>query len=534
MKASDLLIKSLEAEGVEYIFGLPGEENLDLLESIRKSSLKLIVTKHEQAAGFMAAMYSRFTEKVGVCFTTLGPGLTNAITSFAYAKLIGAKVLFINGQKTIEKNTQADFQLIDSVALVNSLVKYSKQLLDPDSIPAQIRVCFEIANEPKYGPCHLELPENIASSKSSASLINSKLVLAKKLDDEALNEALTMISDAQNPILILGSDSIRDCNQEALLNFVKSFELPFFTTQMGKGAIDERHKLFLGTIVLSKNDLLESALEKTDLIITIGYDLVEKPVFVLEDKKIPILHINNYISSLNEFYFPKLELVADISSTLNSITNNLKVCKLCKELDFYQALKSNFYKEQDLKRTFPVKPLDLVKVLREKSSEDTILSLDNGMYKLWFARYFRAYAPKTFFLDNALATMGAGLPAAILLALLKTDQKVLAICGDGGFAMNMQELETAKRLGLKNLIVIIVSDCAFGMISWKQEIDGFQDYGLSFGETDYIKLAEAFGFEGYSPSSFEEFENNLEQIFNRDELALIEVKIDYQDNKEEF
>ena len=531
MKASELFVKALENEGVEYIFGVPGEENLTFLDALKDSSIKLIITRHEQGAGFMAATYGRLTGKPGVCLSTLGPGATNFTTAAAYAQLGAMPMMMITGQKPILKSKQGRFQIVNIVELLRPITKYTEQIVNGNSIPSKVREVFRLAMEERPGAVHLELPEDIAEEESASKLfevVRYRIPDAPKL---AILEAAEMIEKAKMPLLLIGAGANRKRTCEALNALVDKTGIPFFNTQMGKGVLDERRPEFMGTAALSSHDFLHCAIERADLIINVGHDIVEKPPFYMEHGGTKVIHINFSPAQIDEVYFPQLNVVGDIASSVIHIAQEIKDDSNW-DFSYYKKIKQNV-KEHLSKyvedQRFPMLPQRIVHIVRKELPEDGIVTLDNGMYKIWFARNYKAYQPNTLLLDNALATMGAGLPSAIATKLIQPDKKVVAICGDGGFMMNSQELETAIRLDL-NLVVIIINDNAFGMIKWKQEGMGFDKFGLDYQNPDFVGLAESYGATGHRPDSDESFQKVLSQCLNSDGVHLIDLPVDYSLN----
>lgn len=533
MKASDLFVKALENEGVEYIFGIPGEENLDLLESLRESNIKLILTRHEQAAGFMAATYGRLTGKVGVCLATLGPGATNFATSAAYAQLGGMPMLMITGQKPIKKSKQGRFQIIDIVNMMKPMTKYSKQVVNGNNIPSMVREAFKIATTERPGAALIELPEDIAAEECDFNIYPVQSFKYPKADQEAILEAVRMIEKAKRPLLLVGAGANRTRIGNALTNFVNESGIPFFSTQMGKGVIDENHKLCLSTAALSKDDFIHCAIDRADLIINVGHDVIEKPPFFMENdenaKK--VIHVNFFPSEVDDTYFPQLDVVGDIASNVDNLRRAISTQEHW-EFDYYkrmtEEIKTHLSKYFGDTR-FPILPQKAVRTIRTILDDEDIVTLDNGVYKIWFARNYRCAKPNTLLLDNALATMGAGLPSGMAAKMVNPDKKVVSVCGDGGFMMNSQELETAVRLNL-DLTVIILNDNAYGMIKWKQTGMGFDTYGLDLGNPDFVKYAESYGASGHRPTSCEEFEETLEKCVNGKGVHVIDLAVDYSLN----
>ncbi len=532
MKASDLFVKALENEGVEYIFGIPGEENLDILESLRTSTIKLILTRHEQGAGFMAATYGRLTGRPGVCLATLGPGATNFVTPAAYALLGAMPMLMITGQKPIKKSKQGRFQIVDVVDTMRPLTQYTRQLVNGNNIPSCIREAFRIMQEERPGPVHLELPEDIAAEDASAVLFEACLARRPGADDRSLQQAVAMIEQSRRPLILIGAAANRNRTGRALRSLIDRTGMYFFNTQMGKGVVDERHELFLGTAALSDHDYLHCAIARADLIINIGHDVIEKPPFFMEhDDGRKVIHINNFSAVVDDVYFPQHEVVGDIAHTVERLAQ-----EVTKQdhwvLDYFGRVKQQLHEhiaELSDDTRFPVVPQRLVSDVRAVMPADGIVTLDNGVYKIWFARQYDAYEANTLLLDNALATMGAGLPSAIAAKIVYPERKVMTVCGDGGFMMNSQELETAVRLGL-DLVVVILNDNAYGMIKWKQSGMGFPTFGLDYGNPDFVKYAESYGASGHRLDSKENLQTLLETCLASPGVHVIDVPVDYRDN----
>ncbi|MFQ5589094.1 MAG: acetolactate synthase large subunit [Nitrospiria bacterium] len=536
MKASDLFIKCLENEGVQYIFGIPGEENLDLLESLRHSSIQLILTRHEQGAGFMAATYGRLTGKTGVCLATLGPGAANFVTCASYAFLGGMPVLFITGQKPIKKSKQGRFQIIDVVQMMQPITKFSKQVVDANNIPHLIRECFRIAESEKPGSVHLELPEDIAAEETPRQPFQVSGVDPPRAAWRAIETAVEMIERAERPLLLIASGANRNEVHAELEAFLEKTGLYFCNTQMGKGVVDERHPRFLGTAALSNDDYLHCAINRADLIINVGHDVTEKPPFFMDETgRLKVIHISFYPAQMDDIYFPQQEVIGCLKTNLQKLTQKISRSPQW-QFDYFERVKSEIETHVyalPTQASFPNTPQHIVMEMRETVADDAILSFDNGMYKIWFARHYKAFHPNTVLLDNALATMGAGLPVAIAAKLVHPDRQVVAVCGDGGFMMNSQEMETAVRLKL-HLVVVILRDNAYGMIQWKQAGGGFANFGLDFGNPDFVRYAESYGAKGHRVTKNGELQGMLGRCLAEPAVHLIEVPIDYTENERVF
>ena len=531
MKASDLFVKALENEGVEYIFGIPGEENLDILNSLRDSNIQLILTRHEQGAGFMAATYGRLTGKPGVCMSTLGPGATNLVTPAAYAQLGAMPMLMITGQKPIKKSKQGRFQIIDVVDMMQSITKFTKQIVNGNNIPSLVREAFRLSTEERPGAVHLELPEDVAAEESDFRLFEVVGHRRPDANNKSIVSASRMIEEAKNPLILIGAGANRKRTSYALKEFIERTGIPFFNTQMGKGVIDERHPLFLGTAALSANDFLHNAIRHADLIINVGHDVIEKPPFFMEEGAQKVIHVNFFPAEVDDVYFPQLNVVGDIAHSVHSLADMVDPAEHW-DFSYFKKVKSevdsHLHKYFEDKR-FPTLPQRLVNVVRQALPEDGIVTLDNGVYKIWFARNYECYQPNTLLLDNALATMGAGLPSALAAKMIYPEKKVISVCGDGGFMMNSQELETAVRLKL-NLVVIILNDSSYGMIKWKQEGMGFPSFGLDYANPDFVTYANSYGAIGHRPTSDDGFKATLKTCLETDGVHLIDLAVDYSLN----
>lgn len=537
MKASDLFIQALENEGVEYIFGIPGEENLDLLESLRKSKkIKLILTRHEQGAAFMAATYGRLTGKAGVCLATLGPGATNFTTPAAYGFLGGFPLVMITGQKPIKKSKQGQFQIIDVVQLFAPICKMTKQIVNANTIPSLVREAFRVAEEEKPGPVLLELPEDIAEEPADmVDLIPPGERHYAIAGTNIIQTAAEAIKNAKRPLLLIGAGANRKEARRAISDFIGMIGVPFCNTQMGKGVVDESSSYFLGTAALSDKDYLHDYIKVSDLIVNIGHDVVEKPPFFMEHGGTKVIHVNYKSAQVDQVYFPQIEVVGDIALSVDALAAALGA-KLDIDLGDFEKVRDNV-KENIFRLaeepTFPMRPQEIVSEIRNLMGYHDIIALDNGVYKIWFARNYLAFQPNTILLDNALATMGAGLPSAMLAALIHPNRKVMSICGDGGFMMNSQEIETAVRLNL-SLVVLILNDNSYGMIRWKQAGSGFEDWGLEYNNPDFVKYAESYGAHGHSITSVTGFIETVDRAYRQGGVHLIDLPVDYSQNVKEL
>jgi acetolactate synthase-1/2/3 large subunit len=532
MNGAELLVSALENEGVEQIFGIPGEENLDVVEALRRSRIKLVLTRHEQAAAFMAATHGRLTGTAGVCLATLGPGALNLTTGAAYALLGAMPMVMITGQKGILSRKQARFQVVDIVSTMTPLTKMARQIVSPATIPSLVREAFRVAQQERPGPVHLELPEDIAHAVGP----NMAAVAPHPIDPPiapraALDRAARLALDAERPLVMLGAAASRPRLADALSEFVRRVQIPFFTTQMGKGAVTGGSGLYMGTAALSERDYVHRAIDRADLIISIGHDTVEKPPFFMGPNGPTVLHVGYLPATVEEVFFPQAELIGDVGPSLTLLADRLegRLPRAQALLHLREGILAHIGDRAKESR-WPPTPQRIVHDVRQAVPEDGIVCLDNGMYKIWFARNYRTHIANTLLLDNALATMGAGLPSAIMAACLNPGRRVLAVCGDGGFMMNSQELETAVRLKL-NLVVLVLEDHAYGMIRWKQATDGFADFGLTFGDPEFVAYAKAYGANGSRVEAADGIAPALEAAFAAGGVHLVVTPVDYSENE---
>lgn len=533
-KASDLFIQCLEEEGVEYIFGVPGEENLDMLDSLSRSKkIKLILTRHEQGAGFMAATYGRHTGKTGVCMATLGPGATNLVTAAAYAQLGGMPILMVTGQKPIKHSKQGRFQILDVVDMMGPITKFTHQLAGADNIPSRVREAIRLAEEEKPGATHIEFPEDVAAEETTATPITPSITRRPVAEDKAVRAAVKKLEAAKSPILVLGGGANRTITGRMLTQFIEKTGIPFVTTQLGKGVVDESRDEFMGCAALSAGDFVHRAIQSADLIINVGHDVIEKPPFFMEAGGTDVIHISMNSAEVDPVYFPQVEVIGDIANAIWKMKEDIVVSSDWSFDAMYKARAAEKAHTASLDgdARFPIFPPHLVKVVRDAMPGDGIIALDNGVYKIWFARNYNANKANTVLVDNALATMGAGLPSAMMSAMLYPERKVMAICGDGGFMMNSQEMETAVRLGL-NVTVLILNDSSYGMIRWKQANMGFKDWGLTYDNPDFVKYAEAYGAHGHRVESAEHLKTTIDHCLSTDGVHLIDCPVDYSENDE--
>jgi acetolactate synthase-1/2/3 large subunit len=440
-------------------------------------------------------------------------------------------MIMITGQKGVLSRKQARFQVVDIVSTMTPLTKMAHQIVSPATIPAMVREAFRIARQERPGPVHLELPEDIAAEEApEISPVPPHSIALPVAPSAALDRAAKLILESERPLVMLGAAASRPRLADALSDFVKRLQIPFFNTQMGKGAVSGGSELYMGTAALSERDYVHQAIDRADLIISIGHDTVEKPPFLMGPDGPKVLHVGYLPATVEEVYFPHAELIGDVGPTLASLADRLEgqLSRAGALLPLREQILARIGERAEESR-FPLTPQRIVHDVRQVMPEHGIVCLDNGMYKIWFARNYRTRVANTLLLDNALATMGAGLPSAMMAAMLHPTRRVLAVCGDGGFMMNSQELETAVRLGL-NLVVLIPQDNAFGMIRWKQAVDGFPDFGMTFGNPDFVAYANAYGAKGSRVERADGLAPTLEAAFAGAGVHLVTVPVDYSEN----
>jgi len=551
MKASDLFIRCLEAEGVEYIFGIPGEETSDLIMSLLDSKIKFVLVRHEQAAAFMADMYGRLTQRVGVCLSTLGPGATNLTTGVANANMDRSPILVITGQTDTDFLHKESHQNMDAVAMFKPMTKWRWSIRNADSIPEIVRRAFKIALEEKAGAVHLELPQDIAKMGSDIKPIKTQQVLRSRPNEELIEKAANLILESKTPILLVGNGCIRGRPSLYVRKFVEKTGICSMNTFMAKGVISDKSDRHLHTIGIREADHASIAMREADLVIAIGYDLVEyspKHWNGSLDKK--IIHIDFTPAESDTYYPPTIEIAADIEYTMFAILEEIERIRKQEETEeekqrqysiphsdppeLFKTIKREIvWRLERYKNDFsyPIKPEKLVLDVRDALDESDIVISDVGVHKLWIAKIYNTYTPNTCIVPNGFCSMGFALPAAIAAQLVDPSHKIVAMCGDGGFLMNVQEIETAVRLRLP-IIVIVWCDYDYGMISLKQIYEFGRSAFTKFNNPNFIKLAESFGAIGYNVRSTEEFSKVLEKAKeSKSSPVIISIDVDYSRNR---
>ncbi len=531
MNTAELLVRCLENEGVRYVFGLPGEENLHVLEALKNSSIQFITTRHEQGAAFMADVYGRLTGKAGVCLSTLGPGATNLMTGVADANLDGAPLVAITGQVGTDQMHIESHQYLDLVAMFAPVTKWSTQIVRPSNTPEIVRKAFKLSQSEKPGAVHIDLPENIAAMSAVGSPLNKDRLEKTYAAFQSITEAAAAISQAANPLIMVGNGAIRANASEALTEFAAQLNIPVANTFMGKGVIPYTHPLALWSVGLQLRDYINCGFDNTDLVIAIGYDLIEySPKRWNPEGKIPIIHIGATPAEIDSSYIPNFEVVGDISDSLNEI---LKRAERKDKLDPYALeLRSDIradYEQYANDDGFPIKPQKLLYDLRQVMGPEDIVISDVGAHKMWIARHYHCDRPNTCLISNGFAAMGIAIPGALAAKLVYPERKVVAATGDGGFMMNCQELETALRVGTP-FVTLIFNDGGYGLIEWKQQNQFGEASFVHFGNPDFVKLAESMGLKGYRVESTVDFIPTLKTALAQDVPTVIDCPVDYREN----
>ncbi|MFC1994957.1 acetolactate synthase large subunit [Chloroflexota bacterium] len=533
MKVSDLLVTCLENEGVELIFGIPGEETLDLMDSLSRSKIRFVLTRHEQAAAFMADAYGRLSGKAGVCLATLGPGATNLLTGIADAFLDRAPLVAITGQADLGRIHKESHQYINVVENFETATKWNTRIELPDVVPEVVRKAFKVAETEKPGAVHLELPDNIASMETSKTHESPILPIRARRsspDRQSLRRAAELIETSKFPVILSGNGVVRKNATPQLQKFAELFDIPVVTTFMGKGAVTAKSDCRIGTLGLAKDRQLTEVFQKADLVVAVGYDLVEyAPKLWNPDLDKKIIHIDFTTSEVDLYYVPEVEINSDIRETLEILEGMISCNKKAEYVSaLHQELLETFEREGSMD-SWPVRPQRVIYAMRKVLGDDDIVISDVGTNKLWVAKFYPVYGNNTFLISNGFASMGFALPAAIGAKLLYPHKKVAAVCGDGGFLTNVQEIETASRLGL-NVVIIIFNDGGYNLIKWRSMSKFGNAFAVDFSNPDFVKLADAFGVEGVRIQSSDSIEQALTWAFSKKTPVIIDVPIDYSSN----
>ncbi len=531
MNTAELLVKCLENEGVEYIFGLPGEENLHVLQALKSSSIKFITVRHEQGAAFMADVYGRLTGKAGVCLSTLGPGATNLMTGVADANLDRAPLVAITGQVGTDRMHIESHQYLDLVAMFAPVTKWNAQIVRPSNTPEIVRKAFKISQSEKPGAVHIDLPENIAAMPAEGKPLSGDDHEKSYASFHSIEKAAAAINQAKNPIILVGNGAIRAHASEALQGFAQTLQIPVANSFMGKGVIPYLNPLALWAVGLQSRDFITCGFEHADLIICVGYDLIEYSPKKWNPKgDIPIVHIDVTAAEIDSSYLPVAEVIGDISDSLNEIVSRCDRSAASKPygLGLREAIQVD-YEQHSQDQGFPIKPQKIVYDLRQVMGDHDIVISDVGAHKMWMARHYHCSQPNTCLISNGFAAMGIAIPGAIAAKLVHPDRKVVAVTGDGGFMMNSQELETALRIGTA-FVTLIFNDGGYGLIEWKQQNQFGESGFIKFSNPDFVKYAESMGLKGYRVTSAEALIPTLREALAQSVPTIIDCPVDYREN----
>ena len=537
MKTSDLFVKCLENEGIEYIFGVPGEENADFLMSLHESKkIKFILTRHEQGAAFMAESYGKLTGKLSCCLSTLGPGATNLLTGVADANMDHSPILVITGQGSSDRLHKESHQILDVCNMFKSVTKWTTSIRNPKTIPEIVRKAVRLATLEKPGAVHIELPEDISKLDVNAKPLKSFPYRRSIAEDDIIYKAFKLMIEAKSPILIAGNGAIRKRSSRQLRDFCERTNIPVVTTFMGKGAVDCNSEYYLSTVGLGAIDFGDIAIKDSDLVITLGYDMVEyHPKLWNRNSKSKIIHIDFEAAEIDEHYIPQVEVVGDLAhslSVLNKIIDRegIKPYALQNIKKIRNELKVDNEKYKDDKEKGLIKPQKFLYDLRNFLGKNDILISDVGAHKMWIARHYPCYEPNTCIIPNGFCSMGYALPAAIAASLSNNKKKIFAICGDAGFLMNLQEMETAKRMR-SDFVAIIWEDKSYGLIKWKQQAEFGKSTDLDFDNPQWEQLAQSFSWNYIYENDSSKITKRLNETEGLKGPTLFVIPIDYSENE---
>ncbi len=536
MKASDLFVRCLEVEGIEYVFGVPGEENADFVMSLSKSKkIQFILTRHEQGAAFMADVYGRLTGQPAGCLGTLGPGATNLVTGVANANMDRSPLLVLTGQGSTARQHKESHQIMDAVSMFRAVTKWSASIIQADSLPEIVRKAVRIARSEKPGAVHLELPEDVAKHETDAEPISPIRFRRPIPAGEQVDRAFEMLCRARNPVILAGNGCIRTRASQQLRMFCEQNNIGVISTFMAKGCVDMEEDYCLFTIGLGAKDRVACAIDAADVVLALGYDMVEyHPHLWNPDGLKTIIHADFLPAEIDVHYHPEVELVGDLAQTLAMLNERARAhgkmdWDLSREKRVREEMQSDFaaYKDDDTEGR--LRPQKVLWDVREVMGPSDILLSDVGAHKMWIARHYHCHEPNTCLIPNGFCSMGFALPGAISAGLVHPTRRILAICGDGGFLMNVQEMETASRLGV-SIVVMVWEDGGYGLISWKQEQQFNSHTELEFTNPDWLDLARAFGWHGHLVTASRDLEATLETAFEEKGPSLVVVPIDYKEN----
>lgn len=536
MKASDLLVQCLEEEGIEYIFGVPGEENADFMMSLEKSTqIKFILTRHEQGAAFMAEIYGRLTGNPAGCLGTLGPGATNLITGVADSNMDRAPMLVLTGQGSTDRLHKESHQIMDVVSMFRPVTKWAATILNADTIPEIIRKAVRVARSEKPGAVHIELPEDIAQLETSKRPMTPRRFRRSVPDDKITDQAFAMIAAAKRPVIIAGNGCIRRRASKQLRVFCEKTGIGVVSTFMAKGSVDMDAPYCLYTVGLGSKDHISRAIDDADLVIALGFDMVEyHPHLWNPNGDKTIIHADFLAAEIDEHYHPEIELIGDLAHTMWMLNERADATATFafdfeNQAAYRAAMASDFAEHKDDETVGSIRPQKILWDAREVMGPSDILLSDVGAHKMWIARHYQCHEPNTCLIPNGFCSMGFALPGAIAADIVHPNRRILGIAGDAGFLMNVQEMETAHRIN-SNIVMLVWEDNAYGLIAWKQESHFGRHTDLAFGNPDWNKLADSFGWNGHYVSDSSDFAATLDGAFEETGPSLVVVPIDYREN----
>ncbi len=530
--AAELFVRCLENEGVDTIFGIAGEENLDVMDALLDSSIKFVTVRHEQGAAFMADVYGRLTGKAGVCLATLGPGATNLVTGFADANMDYAPIVAIAGQGATTRMHKESHQVLDLVSLFRPISKYSTEILEAEIVPEIVRKAFKDAQAEKPGGSFISFPENIAGTQLKEDKVPLKVqsATAPQPPADKVAQAAEVISNASFPIIMAGNGVVRSQADDELITFAEKLNIPVATTFMAKGSIPFSHPLSLGTVGLQAHDYVACGFDRADVIICVGFDMIEyHPHLWHKTKDKKIIHIDQSYAEVDEHYILECGVIGDINASLKSIAEKTKPLTTFKAGELRQTIVKEI-NEHEADDSFPMKPQRILSDVRKALTDrKDILISDVGAHKMWIARMYQAESPNTCIISNGFASMGIGVPGAMAAKMVRPEQTVMTITGDAGFLMNSQEIETALRHKIP-MIIMIWNDSEYGLIKWHQLRHFGRESNISFTNPDFVKYAESFGAKGYRVESADQLVPTIEQAIKDDTVVIIDVPVDYSEN----
>ncbi|MEA3406370.1 MAG: acetolactate synthase large subunit [Pseudomonadota bacterium] len=531
MKAANLFVKCLENEKVEYIFGIPGEENLDIMDALLDSDIKFITTRHEQGAAFMADVYGRLTGKSGVCMSTLGPGATNLVTGVADANMDNAPLVAIAGQAATTRMHKESHQVVDLVSMFKPITKYATQVLEPETIPEVVRKAFKLAEAEKPGATFIDLPENITEMDTDELPLPESTNRLTFADRDLIKQAAELVSNAKHPLILVGNGAVRSKASKYIQTFVERHKIPVVNTFMAKGIIPFYNDMAMGTAGLQKGDYENGGFKKADLVICVGFDMVEyHPHLWNPNRQHTIIHIDTKKSEVDNRYIPDIELIGNIGPNLKALGEAIDNPIESTEIDFH--LRHAMIEEMNRCRksdAWPMLPQKIIWDLRTAMDSEDIAISDVGAHKMWMARMFRCDEPNTCIISNGFAGMGIAVPGAIAAKLAYPEKGVVAVSGDAGFMMNSQEIETALR-SQTPIVILIWNDSQYGLIEWKQQRRFGRSAYIDFKNPDFVAYAKSFGAEGVRIESADQLLPTLQKALQAPTVTVIDCPVDYSQN----